>query len=382
MHHLIGQILALAPHYFLPFVIVISIVVFVHEYGHYWVARQCGIRIETFSIGFGREIFGWTDKRGCRWKVSWLPFGGYVKMYGDGSAASTPDASVHTMTDEQKRISFFHQNVDKRMAVVVAGPLFNYLFAIIVLALLFMLQGQPYSPPDVGAVTEKSAAERGGLMAGDHVLSVDNHTVDRFEDIKRIVALNAGSPIPVTVTRGGQQMDMTVTPEIVSTTDRFGGEHKIGRIGITSDRLDYVKWPPLKAMKQAVLETWNLTTGTLQAMGQMVMGTRGTEELGGPLRIAEMSGNIAQDGIVSLIWFMAVISINLGLINLFPVPLLDGGHLAFYLVERLRGRPLHDRILEAGARVGVALVLSLMVFATWNDLVHLKVISYIKGLFS
>ncbi len=177
-------------------------------------------------------------------------------------------------------------------------------------------------------------------------------------------------------------MKFTVTPEIVTMTDRFGGEHKIGRIGITSDELKYEKWSPPMAIKQAVIETWELTTGTLKAVGQMILGMRSADELGGPLRIAELSGHVAKDGIVSLIWFMAVISINLGLINLFPVPLLDGGHLAFYLAEKLRGRPLHDNIQEVGMRVGMILVLTLMVFATWNDLVHLKVISYLRHLFS
>jgi regulator of sigma E protease len=376
------QIFDLAQHYALPFLVVISVVVFVHEFGHYWVARRCGVKIETFSIGFGHEIFGWTDRRGTRWKVSWLPFGGYVKMFGDGSAASTPDSSVHTMSDEEKRVAFYHQHVDKRMAVVVAGPASNYLFAIVVLAVLFMFQGQPYSPADISSVTDGGVAAKTGLMPGDHVVAVDNYVVDRFEDIKRIVSLNAGTPIPLQITRNGVAMDFTITPEVVSTTDRFGGEHKVGRIGIMSEKLEYKKWPPLKAVKQAVLETWNLTSGTLKAMGQMVMGTRGTEELGGPLRIAELSGHVAEDGVVSLIWFMAVISINLGLINLFPVPLLDGGHLVFYLCERIRGRPLHQNIQEVGARVGVFLVLTLMVFATWNDLVHLKVISYLRGLFS
>ncbi len=376
------HILNFAQHYALPFIVVISIVVFVHEFGHYWVARRCGVKIETFSLGFGQEIFGWTDKRGTRWKVSWLPLGGYVKMFGDGSAASTPDASVHTMNDEEKRVAFYHQHVDKRMAVVVAGPASNYLFAIIVLTMLFMFQGQPYSPADIGTVMEDGVAAKAGLLAGDHVVAVDNYVVDRFEDIKRIVALNAGTPIPVQIERNGVPMDFTITPDVVSTTDRFGGDHKLGRIGIASDKIVYRKWPPLKALQQAVLEAWNLTSGTIKAMGQMVMGTRGTEELGGPLRIAELSGHVAEDGVVALIWFMAVISINLGLINLFPVPLLDGGHLVFYMAERLRGRPIHEKVQEAGARVGVCLVLSLMVFATWNDLVHLKVISYLRGLFS
>ncbi|HEU0118339.1 MAG TPA: RIP metalloprotease RseP [Alphaproteobacteria bacterium] len=376
------HILGMAPHYLVPFIIVISVVVFVHEFGHYWVAKRCGIKIETFSIGFGREIFGWTDKHGTRWKVSWLPLGGFVKMYGDGSAASTPDDSVHSMTEEQKRVSFFHQHVDKRMAVVVAGPAFNYLFAVIVLAFLFMFQGQPYSPPNVSTVLPDGVAARAGMQPGDKVVSLDGSKIDRFEDIKRIVALNAGTPIAVQVLRGDTHVDLKITPEIVTTSDRFGGEHKVGRIGITSDNIEYKKWSPPKAVVQAVVETWDLTSGTLRAIGQMIMGTRGTEELGGPLRIAEMSGHVATEGAVALIWFMAVISVNLGLINLFPVPLLDGGHLAFYLAERLRGRPIHENIQEMGARIGLAMVLCLMVFATWNDLVHLKVISYLRGLFS
>jgi regulator of sigma E protease len=379
---MLQNLISLAPHYALPFIVVISIVVFVHEFGHYWVARRCGVKIEAFSIGFGSEIFGWTDKHGTRWKVCWLPLGGYVKMFGDSNAASMPGEEVKTMSDEEKRVAFFHQNVNKRMAVVVAGPASNYLFAIVVLSFLFMFQGMPYTSSDISGVMEGSVAAKAGLLKGDHVVNVDGSNIDRFEDIKRIVAMNSGTPIAVKVERGGAPLQFSLTPEIVTMTDRFGGEHRIGRIGITSDELKYKKWSPPMAVYHAVAETWNLTTSTLKAVGQMILGTRGTDELGGPLRIAEMSGHVAQDGIVALIWFMSVISINLGFINLFPIPLLDGGHLAFYLIEKLRGRPLHDRIQDIGMRVGMALVLSLMVFSTWNDLVHLKVISYIRGLFS
>jgi regulator of sigma E protease len=369
-------------HYVIPFVVVISVVVFVHEFGHYWVARRCGIKIETFSLGFGKEIFGWTDRAGTRWKVSWLPLGGYVKMYGDGSAASTPDASVHAMTPAQKKLSFYHQHVDKRMAVVVAGPAANYIFAILVLAVLFVFNGQPYTPAEVSSVIEGSAASKAGIETGDRITAIDGQGVDRFEDIKRIVALNAGTPIKVEAERGGKPVTFILTPEIVAMTDNFGGAHKVGRIGIASDKIEYKKQPPLEAFRQSVIETWNLTTGTLKAIGQMAIGLRGTEEIGGPLRIAEMSGNVATEGVVTLIWFMAVISINLGLINLFPIPLLDGGHLIFYLAERLMRRPLSVRIQDAGAQVGLVVVTTLMLFATWNDLVHLKVISYLRGLFS
>jgi regulator of sigma E protease len=370
----------MAPQYLIPFLLVISVVVFVHEFGHYWVARRCGIKIEAFSIGFGHEIFGWTDKHGTRWKVCWLPFGGYVKMFGDVNPASMPDASVKGMTEEEKRVAFFHQRVEKRIAVVAAGPAFNYLFAILVLAVLFATQGMPYTAPDISSVMADGAAAQAGLLKGDHVVRIDGSDIERFEDIKRIVGLNDGTPLNVTVDRQGKSMDFTITPKMVTVTDRFGGEHRVGQIGIMSDELKYKQWSPPQALYHAAMETWHITAGTLQAVGQMIMGTRGTDELGGPLRIAEMSGHVAQDGAMALIWFMGVISINLGLVNLFPVPVLDGGHLLFYVVEGLRGRPLTDRTQDMGMRVGLGLILCLMVFSTWNDLVHLKVVAYIKQL--
>jgi regulator of sigma E protease len=376
------HILSVAQQYLLPFIVVIGIVVFVHEFGHYWVARRCGIRIVTFSIGFGHPIFGWTDKHGTRWQIGWLPLGGYVKMFGDADPASTPDAAVKTMTDDEKKVSFFHQSVNKRIAVVVAGPAFNYLFAIAALALLFMFQGQPYSPAIIGNIQENSAAAHAGLQPGDKILSVYGESVSRFEDIRRIVSLNPGVPMDVVVERDSAVQTFSMTPETSTQTDRFGDQHRVGKIGIISDKIDYKKWPPLKAVGQATLESWELTSTTLKAIGQMIMGTRGSDELGGPLRIAEMSGHIAQDGVWALIWFMAIISINLGLVNLFPVPLLDGGHLLFYSYEKLFGRPLNERVQEYGMRVGLALVVSLMAFSTWNDLVHLEVISKIRGLFS
>jgi regulator of sigma E protease len=373
---------ALLQHYALPFIVVISVIVFVHEFGHYWVARRCGIRVLSFSIGFGKPIFGWTDKHGTRWQIAWIPMGGYVKMFGDADPASTPDASVKTMTEEEKKVSFFHQSVNKRIAVVAAGPVANYIFAILVLSVLFIFQGQPYSPPLVGALQENGVAARAGLQPGDKVLSIDGETVYRFEDIKRIVGMSTGSPVPVVVERDGVTKDFTLTPEVAVQTDRFGGEHRMGKIGIVSKNIEYKKWPVLKAIKQATLEAWNLSASTLQAVGQMIMGTRGSEEVGGPLRIAQMSGQIAQEGVWALIWFMAIISINLGLINLFPVPLLDGGHLLFYAFEKIMRRPLSDKVQEIGMRIGLTMVLSLMVFATWNDLVHLEVISRIRSLFS
>jgi len=377
------NIFSLAQHYALPFILVISVVVFVHEFGHYWVARRCGIRVMSFSIGFGKPIFKWTDSHGTQWQIAWLPLGGYVKMFGDADPSSArPDETVKEMTEEEKKVAFFHQNVNKRIAVVFAGPAFNYIFAVLVLAVLFIFQGQPFSPPMVGSVQENGVAAHAGLQAGDKVVSIDGETVSRFEDIKRIVALSEGAPLQFVIERNGADQTFSLTPEVSVQTDRIGGEHKMGKIGIVSDKLDYKKWPPLKAVKQAAIETYELSASTLKAIGQMIIGTRGSEEIGGPLRIAEMSGHVAQDGAWALIWFMGIISINLGLINLFPVPLLDGGHLVFYIYEKAFGKPMHEKVQEMGMRAGLALVVSLMVFATWNDLVHLEVISKIRALFS
>ena len=343
-------------------------------------AKRCGVKIEAFSIGFGQEIFGWTDKAGTRWKVCWLPLGGYVKMFGDANPASMPGDGVKTMTEAEKKVSFFYQNVNKRMAIVVAGPATNYIFAIIVLAVLFAFNGQPYTAPDISSVKEGSAAAHAGLMKGDHVVAIDGDSIQRFEDIKRVVALNEGTPIRMEIDRGGKNITFNLTPDIITMTDRFGGEHKLGQIGITSDELKFRQLSPPQILVQATLQTWQLTTDTLKAIGQIILGARGTEELGGPLRIADMLGHAAQAGFMPWVQLVAFISVNLGLINLFPIPLLDGGHLAFYAIEKIQGRPLHDRIQDIGMRIGMALVLSLMVFSTWNDLVHLKVVSYLRTL--
>jgi regulator of sigma E protease len=303
-------------------------------------------------------------------------------MFGDADPASTPDVKVHSMTAKEKKVAFFHQRVAKRMAIVAAGPASNYLFAILVLAVLFVFEGQPYSPPDITTIIENGAADKAGIKPGDHVVSIDGSPVTHFEDIKRAIVLNNGTPVAVDIDRAGKRMHFSLTPEVVTITDHFGGEHKGGRIGIGTDKVEYKKWSPPEAVEHAVIETWHLTALTLKAVGQMILGTRGTEELGGVLRIAEMSGKVAKDGVVSVIWFMGMISINLGLINLFPVPLLDGGHLAFYAVEGLKGRPVTAKVQEISARVGLILVVSLIMLATWNDLNYLNVISAIKAWFS
>ncbi len=369
--------------YVIPFLVVLGIVVFVHEFGHFWVARRCGVKIETFSIGFGPEIYHWFDSKGTRWRLAWMPLGGYVKMFGDADPSSFgADEKVKAFSEEEKNMAFYSQRLAKRFAIVAAGPGSNYLFAILVLAFLYGFNGQAYTATTVSEVMENSAASAAGILAGDKVLEVDGSKTESFEDIRRIISLNSGEPIQIVIERGGVVKELDATPELVRSTDRLGGEHLRGKLGIMSIEMAVRELNPASALIQSVREIWNITTGTLKGVGQIIMGVRGAEELGGPLRIAEMSGKVAQDGLSAFIWFIVVISVNLGLINLFPIPLLDGGHLVFYLAEGLSGRPLSDRVQEYGARLGALLVLSLMLFATWNDLVHLEVVSYLHGLFS
>ncbi len=369
--------------YAIPFLVVLGIVVFVHEFGHFWVARRCGVKIETFSIGFGPEIFGWQDRHGTRWRVAWVPLGGYVKMFGDADPSSfAPDEKVAALSEDERKVAFFFQPVAKRFAVVAAGPASNYLFAALVLAGLYLFNGQPYTGTSIATVAEKSVAEQAGFLAGDIVLAIDDKPVESFEEIQRVIVLNTGTPLRFSIERGGWRTWVDVTPQVVRTKDRLGMEHARGQIGISSQKIIFRELGPLEAVREALFEIGNLTSGTLRGVWQIIVGVRSSDELGGPLRIAEMSGKVAEDGAAALIWFIVVISVNLGLINLFPIPLLDGGHLLFYVAEALRGRPLSERIQECSARAGAAVVLSLMLFATWNDLMHLRVFSYLRGLFS
>jgi regulator of sigma E protease len=364
--------------YVVVFLVVLTVLVFVHELGHYLIARRNGVKIEIFSIGFGPELFGWWDRAGTRWKFSTIPLGGYVKMFGDSDATSgQPIERFGQLTLAERDVSFHGKRLGQRAAIVAGGPIANFLFAIVVLAALFMTYGQPFTPAEVGQVMPGSAAEAGGILPGDVIVSIDGRSVERFEDVQQVVRLNPSTPMTMVVRRGGEEATLNVTPSLVDESDRLG-RRQIGQLGIRGGGTKYVKRDPASAVVRAVGETWNLSATTLQAMWQMVIGTRTTDELGGPLRIAQLSGEVAQGGIVPLLWFMAVLSVNLGLINLFPVPVLDGGHLLFYAAEAIRGKPLGQRAQEYGFRLGLALVLTLMVFATWNDLVHTGIVDIVK----
>ncbi|WP_366656274.1 RIP metalloprotease RseP [Fodinicurvata sp. EGI_FJ10296] len=367
--------------YIIAFLIVLSVLVFVHEWGHYWVARRNGVRIEVFSIGFGPELFGFYDRAGTRWKFSVLPLGGYVKMFGDANAASMPAAEQDGsgLSPEEQAVSFHHKRLSQRAAIVAAGPIANFMFSAIVLAVLFATSGHPFPPPTIGSVQEDSPASAAGLVPGDTISAVNGLSASRFADVSIAIRAAEGEPVLLTIQRDGETIEQSVTPELVTVTTEDGREFEIPRVGIVADSGPYSL---TYSAISGVTETVSIAGMTLSALGEIVTGERGTEDLGGPIRIAQLSGDVAQVGVSALLWFMAILSINLGLINLFPVPMLDGGHLMFYAYEAVRGRPLSARAQEYGFRVGLALVLTLMVFATWNDLVNLQIFSLLRNIIS
>jgi len=361
--------------YILPFIAILSLLVFVHEYGHFWVARRCGVFVEVFSIGFGREIFHWHDRKGTRWRVAMLPLGGYVRMRGDADESSAPDAkAVAAMTAEERKTAFPTQPVLSRIAIVAAGPGANILFAVVVMALTFMTIGQSYTPPVVGEVMAESPAEQAGLQPGDRFLRVDGEKVQRFEDLQRIISLRPGIPVNAEIERNGQTLSIELTPERIEQEDQFGNPQPLGRIGVTRTGYEHVRHDPISAVAEAFRQTWALVVTIFDVIGQIVTGDRSSSEIGGVARIAHMSGEVAQLGIMATLNFMVLLSINLALINLLPVPMLDGGHLLFFLIEAVRGKPLPESVRDAGLRLGLGLVIALMVFASWNDLVYFRVL--------
>lgn len=359
-------------HHTLWFLFIISIIVFVHEFGHYIIARLCGVRIETFSLGFGKELWGRNDRHGTRWKVSALPLGGYVKMFGDADPASNPDADkLDAMTEAQKTEAFHYKPLPQKAAIVVAGPLFNFVFAIIVLTGFFTFVGYLQTLPVVGEFMPDSAAQQAGLQVGDRFIEIEGRTTRTFGDIQSVVRLHPGIPVEAKIQRGEEILDITITPKVHEIKDVLGETVRIGLIGVSSKDVVYEKLPFDQAFIQSFRSTYQICADTLRAMKQMVTGQRGLEELGGPIRIAQYSGESARQGWQTMLWFMAMLSINLGLINLFPIPMLDGGHLAFYLLEAVRGRPMAVKIQEYSLRFGFALLVTLMVFVTVNDIMRL-----------
>jgi len=438
------------------FILVLSILVFVHEFGHYIAARACGVKVETFSIGFGKELFGFNDKHGTRWKFALIPLGGFVKMYGDTDPASTGHKETvseggiaRPLTPSERHVAFFTKPVWKRAIIVFAGPAINFIFAVVLLSALYATSGQPVTPPTASAIIQGSPADVAGFRPHDRVTAIDGHKVTRFEDIRQRVAIALDTPMKFTVQRGDQSVDLTATPRRETFTDRFGFEHSRGVLGLigavsgfgvdkvvaidgkaataekstiatlekSMDKDVKVTFKgienaddsvlilhPLSAMNKdlggdnaqgkllvisetignemvkhsvggsiaaAVQETADVTTGTLTALGQIFTGVRSPKELGGLIRIGAMAGDMAQAGIVAIVTFTALLSINLGLINLFPIPVLDGGHLVFYAVEAVRGTPIPEKGQEFAFRIGFTLLIGLMVFANLSDILQL-----------
>jgi regulator of sigma E protease len=362
--------------YLIPFLFVLTVVVFFHELGHFLVARWCGVKVDTFSIGFGREILGRTDKHGTRWKLGWVPLGGYVKFEGDDSAASTPDRARLAQVPEEQRAGLFHfKPLYQRAAVVAAGPIANFILATVIFAGIFTIVGQGMATALIDVVQPGSAAAEAGFKSGDRVLSIDGSAIDSFEDMQRVVSTSAGVALTFEVARGGGEIKLVATPRLQEVSDGFGNVHRIGILGIqraaTEGSYRVVKSDPLTSLWLGAKETWFIVARTMDYLGGMVAGREDSSQLGGPLRIAEVSGQVAAIGFAALLNLTAVLSVSIGLLNLFPVPMLDGGHLLYYAVEAVRGRPMGERAQEFGFRIGLALVMMLMVFATWNDLVHL-----------
>ena len=362
--------------YLIPFLFVLTIVVFFHELGHFLVARWCGIKVLTFSLGFGPELFGFNDRYGTRWKVSAIPLGGYVKFLGDDNAASTSgQEAAAAMSEEEKRVSFHYQPVGPRAAVVVAGPLANFVLAILIFAGIFMVVGKQSTSPRVDVVQPNSAAAAAGFKPGDLVVGIDGTKVDSFSTMQRIVSVSAGQRLTIDVERDSKLLTLHATPELRQLKDRFGNEHKLGVLGISRSMkagdFKTEKMGPLAAIGAGAKETWYVVDRTLAYIGGVFTGREAADQLGGPIRIAQVSGEVATVGFTALLHLAAVLSISIGLLNLFPIPLLDGGHLLFYGIEAVRGQPLSERAQEVGFRIGLAIVVMLMIFATFNDILHL-----------
>ena len=354
----------------------LTIVVFFHELGHFLVARWCGIRVLAFSIGFGPEIIGFNDRYGTRWKIAAVPLGGFVKFYGDENAASVPDqAAAAAMSEDEKKDSFVHQRVPARAAVVAAGPIANFILAIVIFAGIFMLYGKQTATARVDAVQPESAAASAGFKPGDLVTAIDGEKIDSFADMQRIVSVSAGETLTIQVERGNQLLTLKATPQMRQLKDNFGNEHRLGVLGISRSMapgdIKTQKMGPPQAIGAGVQETWFVVDRTLSYIGGVFTGRESADQLGGPIRIAQVSGQVATAGFVALVHLTAILSVSIGLLNLFPIPLLDGGHLLFYGIEAARGRPLSERAQEVGFRIGLAIVVMLMIFATFNDIIHL-----------
>ena len=360
-----------------PFLFILTLVVFFHELGHFLVARWNGVAVKIFSVGFGRELIGFTDRKGTRWRVSAIPLGGYVRFVGDENAASATGREAITQLDEEQlKTAFISQPVGRRAAIVAAGPIANFILAIVLFAVLYSFFGQPSFPAVVDAVLPESPAAEAGFQPGDRVLAIDGAEIDDFTAFQRIVSLSADRELRVLIDRGGTRVELLVTPRSEETEDRFGNVYRRGLIGIQQNleegelTIRYLSVP--EALLRGVDETWFVISETVRFVGRLVVGRESLDQLGGPITVARYAGEAASIGFASLLALAAYISVSIGFINLLPIPLLDGGHLLFFGLEAARRRPLSEHAQEITYRIGLVLVLALMVVAFTNDIIRLS----------
>ncbi len=364
----------------LSFLLVIGPLIFIHELGHYFAGRWFGVKAEAFSIGFGREVAGWTDKRGTRWKIGWMPLGGYVKFKGDMNPASQPSKEWLALSPEEREETFQAKPVWQRFIIVAAGPLTNFLFAILAFIAIFGTIGYPTTPALVQAIEVGSPADKAGLRPGDRIVAIDGRTVDPFAELHDYVRIRPERSMKVEVVRGGERLTLSATTAAKMERDGFGNEARIGRLGVSPGAIELKKLEPHQLVGTAVSQTVDTVQMMIVTLGQVITGERSVKEMGGPLKVAQYSGQQASLGWLPFFWFMTIISINLGFINLLPIPLLDGGHLLFYTIEGVRRKPLKPEAQEWAFRTGLAALLALMIFVTLNDLASFGVWAKLGGL--
>jgi regulator of sigma E protease len=354
------------------FLFLITIVVFFHELGHFSVARLFGVRVETFSIGFGRALYSWTDRKGTRWKISWVPLGGFVKFFGDSDGASKPDReAVARMSPADRGVAFPLKPLWQRSLIVAAGPFANFVLAFVILTLFFMIIGRVLTPANVTEVVPHSAAEASGIRAGDVIVAIDGESIASYEEIQQIISVSAGIPLPIVVSRAGHLLTLYATPRETEVTDAFKNKMRVGQLGIRNiSSRAIVKLGPFAAARAAISDIGNIISITFRARQQLFNGN--SSQISGPIGIAKLSGQVASVSFLALIQLAALLSVSIGLVNLFPIPLLDGGHLLYYACEGVLGRPLGERAQDLGFRLGLAVVLGIFILATWNDLARLN----------
>ena len=357
-----------------PFIVLILVVVFIHEYGHYYFAKKYGVGITDFSIGFGKEIFGWNDKSGTRWKICWIPLGGYVKFFGDRNVFSQADQEkiLKKYNKEDRDKLFVLKPLYQRVLIVFGGPLANFLLALVIFFSIYTFIGKDFTPAVINEVQKDSPAMEGGLKENDIILEIDGNTVKSIMDVSKYIAMSTADIIDFKVKRSYEEIILKIKPDMVLTEDNLGNKinkRMVGiKLGAYNNEINHIKLGPAQAIYHAAGEVYYVSISSLKYIGGMIAGKADTSQLGGPIRIAKISGQVAEFGILAFISMMAYISISLGLVNLFPIPLLDGGHLMFYGFEKILGRPLSQKTQEGFFRIGMFLLLSLMFFTTFNDL--------------